>query len=299
MSYATAAASSFVPIPPRDTALTFMMGSARCKNAQPVREVAFTPGEMGIAPVTVEQFTAYIEKYQRLGNNWGRLIYGPNGHVRGIWWVDLRTFEHQLGAEFNVIQSVSRASPLKKLIPTMEEFIGRFARLKDGVARFLKPDHPIVMVNWYEAWTCAFLAGGRLAMEAEWECAARAGREGDGLYGTDTGKLTPENAHWNHNGKVRETAPVKSYPPNPWGFYDMTGNVKEWVHDWYAGSYAGLPTLNPAGPLEGSTRVLRGGSFSDSESELGVAYRSHEQPHRCYTNIGFRVFLPKNSSNCS
>lgn len=261
--------------------------------------MALTPGEMGITPVTVEEFSAYIEKNQRLANNWGRLLYDSNGHVQSIMWENSETVEQQLRGEFNEDTPPISISSLRKLIPTMQEYKGRFALLRDGGAQFLKPDHPAVMVDWYEAAAYAFLLGGRLPTEAEWECAARAGREGDDVYGTDTGKLTPQNAHWNHNGRIKITARVKSYPPNPWGLYDMSGNVQEWVHNWYVSAYTGtdtgLPTVNPAGPIEGETRVLRGGWFSNTGDVLGVSYRFHEHPHRYSATIGFRVFSPIHS----
>lgn len=295
MPHATTAASSFVLIPPQDAVSTFTMGSMRRKDTQPIHEVALTPGEMGTAPVTVEQFTSYIEKNEQSARSWGRMLYGPNSHISGIIWEDSKSVRRQLEIDFNNNESFAEMSPIVKLIPTMEEFENRFKRPINGGAQFLKPDHPVVMVDWFEAATFAFLAGGRLPTEAEWECAARAGREGDEVYSTLTGKLIPENAHWNHNGKIKVTAPVMSYLTNPWGLCDMTGNVWEWVHDWYASSYAKLPTINPAGPAEGATRVLRGGSFFDNEDELRVANRKHEMPHRCFINIGFRVFLPHNS----
>jgi formylglycine-generating enzyme required for sulfatase activity len=138
--------------------------------------------------------------------------------------------------------------------------------------------HPVVHVSWDDALAYADWAGGRLPTEAEWEFAARGGLDG-ARFGW--GDRPPEGGDaniWQGQFPVvntgddgfLETAPVRSYSPNPFGLYDMAGNVWEWVSDWYRPDYyADSPAQNPEGPKDSfdpaepgaAKRVLRGGSF--------------------------------------
>ena len=131
------------------------------------------------------------------------------------------------------------------------------------------PDHPAVYISWDDVQ--AFVAklnqaeGAevyRLPTEAEWEYACRAGTTTRWSFGDDESQLGnyawyDDNA-WNVGEAYAHAVGTKL--PNPWGLYDMHGNVWEWVQDWY-GSYSGDPETDPAGPATGSARVVRSGTF--------------------------------------
>jgi len=154
-----------------------------------------------------------------------------------------------------------------------------------------KPDHPIVRVTWDETKAYCEWAGGRLPTEVEWEYAARGGK--DGLKYPWGNEITPENANYS-GSKWKGTSPVRSYPANACGLYDMAGNVWERVADWYDKDYyASLPSDKPAedprGPdRETGVRVLRGGSFINDTGELLAARRVKFVPADWSDGVGFR-----------
>ena len=121
----------------------------------------------------------------------------------------------------------------------------------------------------------------RLPTEAEWEYAARAGTSGD-RYG-NLGAIA-----WYEDNSGDRTHPVGRKAPNAWGLYDMLGNVWEWVEDW-KGDYPGGAVTDPAGPVSGSVRVSRGGSWYDSARYCRASYRSASSPGDRFDNLGFRL----------
>ena len=95
--------------------------------------------------------------------------------------------------------------------------------------------------------------------------------------------------HDNPTSDFREkTVAVKSLPANPWGLYEMHGNVREWCEDRY-GEYPAAPVTDPAGPDDGSSRVLRGGSWSGIGRICRSAFRVRLQPEFVYFYPGFRL----------
>lgn len=155
-------------------------------------------------------------------------------------------------------------------------------------------DHPATEMSWYGARAYCVWRGGRLPTEAEWEKAARGGLKGE-LY--PWGRKSPvcdpgaENGAQFGSCKV-STAQVGSFGANGYGLYDMAGNVREWVADWYDSDYyTNSPQSNPTGPENGDRRVVRGGCWdSDNKSDLWVTSRRSLSPSWQGSNLvyGFR-----------
>jgi formylglycine-generating enzyme len=158
--------------------------------------------------------------------------------------------------------------------------------------------HPVTMIGFPDAVAyCAWLSTKldrqiRLPSEAEWERAARGSLEGRRYpWGDDIdpsrANFLPDPGLKRHHG----TRPVGSYAPNGFGLYDMSGNVWEWVADWYrADVYRSRHLNNPHGPSEGALRLVRGGAWVTHDvSQLRCAHR-HKVPIDTYAySIGFRV----------
>ena len=180
-------------------------------------------------------------------------------------------------------------------------------------SHFKNDENPLEQINWTDAtlycnerslaeglepcydeetWDCNFAASGyRLPTEAEWEYACRAGTSTEYSFGSNKAKL--RTYVWCEDNSSGKTHPVGQKQPNPWGLYDMHGNVAEWCNDLYAENYYGQSSeKNPRGPKEGKERVLRGGSWKSSAETCRSAYRASDPSidDTCLASdaIGFR-----------
>jgi len=176
----------------------------------------------------------------------------------------------------------------------------------------LRDDAPVTFITWHDAVTfCNWLsdreklqrcytrqtrgawvalAGGdgyRLPTEAEWEFACRAGTTGLFHFGDDAASL--DDYAWYLENAHASPQPVGLKRANPFGLYDMHGNVEEWCHDWFSADYyKHSPRANPYGPDSGTMHVARGGSWADSS---GASCRSAFRSAHAGRNgqRGFRV----------
>jgi formylglycine-generating enzyme required for sulfatase activity len=166
--------------------------------------------------------------------------------------------------------------------------------------------HPVTLVTHADATAyCRWLSGRvgrmvRLPTEAEWERAARGGRDGTRYpWGDDVdasrANFLPDPALKRHRG----TRPVGCYPPNDLQLYDMAGNVWQWVADWYrVDAYRSGDSRNPRGPSSGALRVVRGGSWVTHDvDQLRCAHRHKVPPDTYVYSIGFRVVYSDDGSS--
>jgi formylglycine-generating enzyme required for sulfatase activity len=128
----------------------------------------------------------------------------------------------------------------------------------------------------------------RLPTEAEWEYAARSGGKSEKWAGTSNEASLGQYAWYSANADGK-THPVGQKQANGLGLYDMTGNVWEWVQDWYGESYYGQsPRNNPTGPASGKHRVMRGGSWDDYGGIIRASVRGWHDPGDGDAHLGFR-----------
>jgi sulfatase modifying factor 1 len=131
----------------------------------------------------------------------------------------------------------------------------------------------------------------RFPTEAEWEYAAREGGRKEKWSGTNT-ESEVDAISWNDNNSGGNAHPVAQKRPNAFGLYDMTGNVCEWVADWYDNSYyKEAPRSNPGGPGRGGDRAYRGGSFKDKPKDARTTKREKKSDRRGDQTLGFRLAL--------
>jgi formylglycine-generating enzyme required for sulfatase activity len=219
-----------------------------------------------------------------------------------------RTTAEELGSSFVFAGLLPDDFPPTRAVvaaPWWREVPGADWRRPEGPQSSVagREDHPVVHVSWYDAMAFCAWSGTRLPTEAEWERAARGGREGHHFPWGD--EREPGGRHLMNVFQGRfpghdtaadgwaGTCPVGAYPANGFGLHEMTGNVWEWCADWFAPDYyRRSPGTDPTGPATGSVRVLRGGSYLCHDSycwRYRVDARSANTPDSSTGNTGFRV----------
>ena len=171
----------------------------------------------------------------------------------------------------------------------------------ENPSKFKGVERPVENVGWDDA--KSFIGkfnkkipelSVRLPWEAEWEYACRAGTTTAFSFG---GKEDLSLERVNYSGKwddynlKGETKEVKSYPPNTWGLYEMHGNVWEWCADYWQDDLGVEPVVDPHGPENGDSRVVRGGSWIFIGRHVRSAFRSRGDPGFRSDYLGFRLAL--------
>lgn len=236
-----------------------------------------------IEPIPTEMVTIPEGLFYR-GNNQGNRDEAPRHRVYlDAFAIDIHPVTNEQFIRFLEYMGGEKDLDYHDLIRLKDSRINRAAgkiSIESGYAK-----HPVVGVTWYGAYAYAAWVGKRLPTEAEWEKAAIGGVE-DTLY---------PNGHQIEKTEANffssDTTPVMSYPPNPFGLYDMAGNVYEWCQDWYSYNYYEFSSIepnNPKGPLQGVYRVLRGGCWKSLKPDLRVSHRHRNNPGTVNGTYGFR-----------
>ena len=245
---------------------TFTMGDiwdAGSSDELPLHEVTLSSFEISATEITNGQYAAYLTDAVAAGS-----VTATSSSVTGTWEGNSYEF---LDLDDNDCQ-ISYSE-------------GQFT------VDSAKDNHPVIEVSWYGATGFAEYYGYRLPTEAEWEYAARGISSGEDhkWSGTSTEAELTDYAwyseNWDGNYSGREVA---TKLPNGNGLYDMSGNVWEWVSDWY-GSYSSGSQTDPQGPESGSYRVFRGGNCFTFAGNLRCSLRNDNDPNYTGLSIGFRI----------
>lgn len=221
-----------------------------------------------------------------------------------------------MGSSTNDLDHDVNENPQTKVVLTHSFCIGKYEVTQEEYLSIMNTNpssfpgdlsRPISNVSWFDATNyCAKLterelAAGRippgtrfrLPTEAEWECAARAGTSTRFSYGDDPAYASTANYAWELANASLSVHVIGQKLPNPWGIYDMYGNVWEWCQDWY-GTFQGGVQVDPTGPtapVQLEAKVIRGGAYDYPESSCRSATRLLSSPFHTDTDIGFRVVL--------
>jgi formylglycine-generating enzyme required for sulfatase activity len=218
-----------------------------------------------------------------LGDDQGEEDEKPAHRVRlSPFWIDAgevsqEVFQKIMGR--NPSKSVGPNKPVERISWQMAIQFCNMRSLKEGL-------HPCYDLKTAR---CDFAADGyRLPTEAEWEYACRAGTTTRWSFGDDAAALV--NYGWFKGNAAKSTHPVRQKRANPWGLYDMHGNVAEWCNDFYRDHYDPADRTDPQGPAAGEERVLRGGSWNTSEENCRSAARSSQPPGLADVCFGYEAY---------
>ena len=222
----------------------------------------------------------------------------------GIQFVLIPAGEFEMGSSSEEKERSDSESPLHKVTIQNSFYLGRSAVtqkqwktiMKNNPSHFKGEDRPVEMISWADAQQFIMKLNEiegtdkyRLPSEAEWEYACRAGTQTRCFFGEDESILDEYAWHIENSGGKTHAVGLKK--PNPWGLYDMHGNVWEWVQDKWHENYNGAP-LDGTAWEEGnsSNRVSRGCSWLCNKGFCRSAGRFKREPESRFANLGFRVF---------
>jgi formylglycine-generating enzyme required for sulfatase activity len=150
-------------------------------------------------------------------------------------------------------------------------------------------NRPVEQVSWNTIQGYLSATGMRLPSEAEWEYACRAGTT-TAFNNGSSDDATVGTIAWYSSNSGNQTHAVGGKAANALGLHDMSGNVWEWVNDWWGSTYYSVsPSTNPLGPVSGNYRVFRGGSWFDNTNLVRSSFRNYVTPDGAFIDFGFRV----------
>jgi formylglycine-generating enzyme required for sulfatase activity len=251
--------------------------------------------KLASAQEAAKQLEESTEKLRNENAQLKKVIVNPKGWVNpddGLTYVWIPPGEFWMGCVPGDKECAKDETPRHRVKISKGFWIGQtevtraayWEVLKRDPSKFDGPNDPVQNVTWGAAVKFCAASGGRLPTEAEWEYAARGGR--DGLIYPRGNTISERDAKIT-SPLVIMTDAVKSYKPNGFGLYDMDGNVREWVADYYDNYQPGLAT-DPSGPKAGKYRVLRGGYWESFDKGARASFRDRSVPESTDSSIGFR-----------
>ena len=232
----------------------------------------------------------------------------PGGATMVFVWIEPGSFT--MGSPSSESGRDSYEGPRHKVMITRGFWLGKF-EITQGQWQsvmgttpwsgkdFVKanPTHPAVHISWEDMQAFVHVLNEaaedslyRLPTEAEWEYACRAGTTTPWSFGDDESQIEAHAWYYDNAWGVgmKYAQPVGMKLPNPWGLYDMHGNVWEWCRDWF-GSYSFITQINPTGPKTGLDRIYRGGNFINYTQQARSAHRAGDASDVRNDYIGARL----------